>query len=42
VVDFLEGTKKNLEKEGINFDAPKFEIGENISYKNWEKKLDEI
>ena len=25
VIDFLEGTKKNLEKQGIDMDAPLFE-----------------
>ncbi len=39
VIDFLQGTKENLEREGILMDVPTFEIGENISYENWKKVL---
>nr|MDD3720466.1 class I tRNA ligase family protein [Candidatus Gracilibacteria bacterium] len=42
LVDFFEGTKKNLEKEGVKMFAPTFEEGANVSYKNWAKKFDEI
>lgn len=42
VVDFFKKTWENLRKIWIEVISPDFEIWENILYKNWEKKLDEI
>lgn len=42
VIDFFKKTWENLEKLWIKVISPEFEIWENINYKNWERKLDEI
>lgn len=42
VEDFLAGTKNNLANQGITIDCSEFEVGTNISYKNWEKVLDSL
>lgn len=42
LIDFLELTKKNFEKEWIIMDEPTFEDWSDLNYKNWEKKLDEL
>ena len=42
VVDFFNETKKVLEKEGIEMDAPFFESGEAVDYTNWEKVFDSL
>ena len=42
VVDFFEKTKEVLAAEGIHMDAPFFEKGEAVDYKNWEKVFDSL
>ena len=42
VIDFLEGTRKNLEKQGVHMDSPLFEKGNIVTYTNWAKKFDEL
>ena len=42
LIDFLNQTKLNLEKEWFIVDTPVFEEWWDINYKNWEKKLDDL